>query len=125
MADARAAYREAMRLAEAGLTVNPTNADALASAAVFAAKAGEWPTARERLRAAQQLAPDNVQVTFRAAVLHALSGETAAALDALESAVHLGFSRTTIAADEDFTALKKMPRFKALVDEAPSNGRPR
>jgi eukaryotic-like serine/threonine-protein kinase len=122
VADARAAYREAIRLTEAELKVNPNDAVNVASLAVYYAKAGDRKMARETLERAQQFAPANVQVLVRAAQVDAIAGDRAAALDALERAVAAGYSRKSIADEEEFAVLKNEPRFQALVAESPAQG---
>jgi eukaryotic-like serine/threonine-protein kinase len=122
MSDARAAYREAIRLTEAELKVNPRDAVNLASLAVYYAKAGDLTSARSTLQRAQQVAPANVQVLVRAAQVDAIAGDHNAALDALERAVAAGYSRKSIADEEEFAVLKNELKFQALVATSPAQG---
>ena len=119
-ADARAAYREAVRLVQGDLAVNPKDPLAIASLAVYAAKAGDWALARRQLPLARKLAPSNPDVLYRVAVVHALANEPDSAMAALESAVAAGYSRAQIAdAREDFAVLKGVPRFESLIGSQP------
>ena len=122
-ARARDAYRQAVALAEAELSVNPTDARTIAVLAVYLEKSGDDAAAIERMRQALDLAPDDATVLRWAAVVHSLAGRHDAALDALEKAAARGMRRETAAGEEDFNAIRSSPRFKALVS-APAAARP-
>jgi serine/threonine-protein kinase len=123
--DARAAYRQAVLLAEAHLKVNPRDTLEMARLAVYLAKAGESARARQAAARALGAAPADVQVLYRSAVVETLLGDHEAALSRLQQAVKGGFSRTQIAEEEDFVALKDLPDFRALVaPEGASGGKP-
>lgn len=117
VAEAKEAYREAVRLSEAELKVNPTDARNLAALAVYLQKAGEPAASRTRLEQALATAPDSADILFRASVLHALWGESDRALDFLERAAANGYSRKTIETDDDLASLRQSPRFKQLLKE--------
>jgi serine/threonine-protein kinase len=114
-ADAVRAYRQAVKLAEAEVSVSPSDARALARLAVYQAKAGDDAAARRTLRRAEQLAPKDGQVDQRAGVVHALAGRTNEALAAIERAIAGGVAPRLIALEEDFEVLRPLPRFAALV----------
>ncbi len=125
-ADARTSYREAVRLGEADLKVNPRDPVALAALATYAAKAGEFAASRRHLEVAQQISPDDVQVLSSAAVVYALLGQVDDAMTALEKAVQRGYSRTLVAETDEFQSFKGSKRFQALIRNAsPSGGVPR
>jgi serine/threonine protein kinase/tetratricopeptide (TPR) repeat protein len=113
--DARRAYREAVVRAEAEVSVSPSNARAIARLAVFQAKAGDDAAARNSLRRAQEIAPNDEQVFQRAAVVHALAGRTNDALAAVERAVAGGVTPRVIEEEEDFAPLRSLPRYAAVV----------
>jgi tetratricopeptide (TPR) repeat protein len=121
-ADAQAAYKEAVRLTEIELKVNPRDAATLASSAVYLAKAGDAKSAEARLREAIAIAPNNVEVAFRAAVVYAVGGEINRSLDALERAVALGYSRADISGNDDFDVLKSSPRYAAIATQQSLGG---
>lgn len=114
-ADAVKAYRQAVKLAEAEVSVSPSDARALARLAVYQAKAGDAAAARRTLRRAEQLAPNDEQVHQRAGVVHALAGRTTEALDAIQRAIAGGVAPRLIALEEDFEKLRPLPRFAAMV----------
>jgi serine/threonine protein kinase/tetratricopeptide (TPR) repeat protein len=115
LADARRAYREAVARAEAEVSVSPSDARAVARLAVYKAKAGDDAGARRSIDAAQKLAANDEQVQLRVAVVHALAGRITPALDAIERAIAGGITPRAIAAEEDFQALKALPRFAAMI----------
>jgi serine/threonine-protein kinase len=114
-AEARAAYRRAVELAEAARVVNPTDMLNMASLAVYLQKSGDGAAASRRLDEALRRAPSDPQVQYRAALVHVLAGRTDAALAALRRAIELGYSRADAANDDEFQGLRKDARFLALV----------
>jgi serine/threonine-protein kinase len=114
-ADAMKAYRQAVALAEAEVSVSPSDARALGRLAVYQAKAGDDVAARKTIRRAETLAPNDEQVHQRAAVVHALAGRTNDALDAIARAIAGGVAPRLIAQEEDFEKLRPLPRFAQLV----------
>jgi serine/threonine-protein kinase len=113
--DALKAYRQAVALAQADVSVSPNDARALARLAVYEAKAGDDAAARKSLAAAEKLAPRDEQVQLRAGVVHALANRTGPALDAIERAIAGGISRRTVETEYDFANLRPLPRFASMV----------
>jgi len=113
--EARAAYQEAVKHAQAEVSVSPSNARAVARLAVYQAKAGDDASAMKSLRRALELAPDDEQVHQRAGVVHSLAGRANEALTSIERAMAGGIARNAIADEEDFALLKPLPRFAAMV----------
>ena len=113
--DARRAYAQAVKFAQAEVSVSPSDARAIARLAVYQAKAGDDAGARRSVKRAQELAPADEQVFQRAGVVHALAGRTTEALDAIEQAIARGIPPRSIAEEEDFAKLRSMPRFAAMV----------
>jgi len=114
-AEAASAYRRAAELAEAARAVNPSDAQNLASLALYRQKAGEGAVALQVLNEALRLATANPEVRFRAAQVHALAGRQTLSLESLERAIALGYSRVDAGAADEFTGLRGQPRFRALV----------
>ncbi len=114
-ADALRAYRQAVALTEAEVSVSPGDARAIARLAVYQAKAGNDAAARKNLAVAEKVAPADEQVQLRAGVVHALAGRHQQALDAIERAIAGGVTARAIATEEDFVKLRPMPRFAAMV----------
>jgi tetratricopeptide (TPR) repeat protein len=117
----RRAYERAIAIATAELKVDPRDVGILSSLAVYLAKAGRAAEARSAAERALALAPADGTVRFRVAEVFALVGDTDEALAAVEEAARLGFSRSRIAEEEDFTALRALERFRKAV-EPPAQG---
>lgn len=115
--EAQAAFERAVELAEAARQVNPSDAQNLASLAVYAAKAGHGAAARRYAAEATRLTPDDPAVWIRAAQVHALDRRPDDALAALERAVALGHPKADAAAADELASLRSHPRFKRLVGE--------
>jgi tetratricopeptide (TPR) repeat protein len=114
--EARRAYLSAVEKGEAELAVNPTNARTLATVSVYLAKAGEASRAANSIAKALALAPDDVQVVYRAAVAHILLGRRESGLQYLERAVASGYSRAAVAQEEDFDGIRSSVRFRQLTE---------
>jgi len=118
-ADAVAAYRKAVELAEAGLRINPGDADILSGLALHHAALGHADLARKLDAEARGRAPSNMYVHYNAAVVRVRLGASEAALSELERAVDLGYPRPLLAADAGLEPLRHHPRFAALVAPRP------
>ena len=114
-AEARAAYVEAVRLAEVDLQVDPNDARNLAALAVFLSKAGQRDAAGRRISEALARGADDVEVIYRAAIVEALNGRTEAALRHIAEVVRKGYSRAAIAATDEFATISGLPNFTTLV----------
>ncbi len=115
--EARRAYLLAVERAEADLSVNPTNARTMAALAVYLVKAGRTTEALGRMAAALRIAPEDVQVRYRAAVVNSLAARPDAALEEIAAAIERGYSVRAVQEEEDFTALRGMPRFQQLTNQ--------
>ena len=115
--EARNAYLNAVKYAEAELKVNPSDTRTMSALAVYLQKSGQPEAARKRLAEASALAPNNAETLFRTGVIYALSGERERALTLLERAAAAGYSRQTIATDDDLAPLRQEPRFLQLLKE--------
>jgi Flp pilus assembly protein TadD len=109
------AYQQAVKLAEAEVSVSPSDARALARLAVYQAKAQDDAAALRTIRRAEALAPGDEQVQQRAAVVHALAGRSDQALEAIARAIAGGVPPRLIATEEDFEKLRPLPRFAQMV----------
>ncbi len=112
-------YREAVRLGEQALKVNPRDADTIAHVAVCEAKLGR-AAAVGHIAEARTLAPESRLVLQRSAEVHALLGQTTEAMKDLTAAMDRGYTRPMAAANDEFESLRKLPAFQALV--APRSG---
>ncbi len=95
-ADAMAAYGKGIALAEEKLRVNPRDAEALRSLAVYHAMRGERKPALDNLGGALRLNPKGPGLLFNAGIVYQQLGDTQHALDALERAVAAGISPATL-----------------------------
>jgi len=109
------AYRQAARLAEQQLTINPQDAEIQAWLAVYRVKLGNKDRALSEIERARRLAPRNVNVLFRTAQVYELAGQRDRALSALESAIENGYSIAEIRTAADLAELRNDPRYQLLV----------
>lgn len=112
---ARKAYERAIAIAEAEHRVDTKDAGILSALAVYLAKVGHLNEARRAAEEAALLAPSDGTVRFRIAEVLAIAGRQDEALSAIEEAVALGFSRSRIAEEEDFGALRTHERFRKAL----------
>lgn len=117
-AEARSAYQRAAQQGEAEISVSPGDARTIARVAVYYAKAGDDANAMRHIRRALALAPADAYVLHREGIVHAIGGRTTQALAAIERAIANGQPRRTVADEEDFTALRPMPRFADMVSHS-------
>ena len=113
--EARAAYRRAVTQAEAEVSISPSDARAIARLAVYQAKAGDDAAAMRDIRRASALAPKDPQVLHREAIVHALADRADEALRAIARAMANGLTSRAVAEEEDFTKLRPLPRFAAII----------
>ena len=113
--EALAAYQTAIKLAEADLRVNPRDAVLIASSGVYLAKAGQLVEAKARIARALQIAPNDNVVCHRAAIVNVLTGDRASALESIRLAIQNGYSRSSIAEDDEFETFKNDQQFKRLI----------
>jgi tetratricopeptide (TPR) repeat protein len=113
--DARREYGEAVRLAEGDLRVNPGNARLMAQLAVYHAKIGQRGEAERHIERAMVMTPQDPEVRFRRAAVLALLGDAKRALDAVSSAVAMGYSVDLVREDDDLTSLRGLPAFQTLA----------
>ena len=116
---AKATYARAIGLAERALEVNPRDTDALAYLALYQAKSGELEKARQSIGQAVALAPKDVNVLSEATEVYAVTGDQQKALDCLKSAVQGAYPRFEIEANPEFAGLRKDPRYREIMAEAP------
>jgi tetratricopeptide (TPR) repeat protein len=113
--EARLAWREAARLEQQILAVNPNDAGTLARVALWEAKSGDRAAAAGHITRALTMAAGDADVLYYSAVVRALAGDTEGALTSLEQAVKSGYSVQLAARDRDLDAIRDTPRFRALV----------
>jgi adenylate cyclase len=116
------AARTVIQRAERAIAHNPANGTALASGAHSLALLGDKDRAREWIRRALLLDPDNLNMRYNVACSFALElDEPDEAVNALEPFFQDVTSATWIRhveADPDLTSLRDLPRFKEMLSAA-------
>jgi tetratricopeptide (TPR) repeat protein len=110
------AFREADRLARDRLAVNSRDAATLTDLAWITAMSGNFAEAQQLIATALTLAPTDPYVHYYDGLVRARMGEADNALDRLETAVEMGYSRVLIRAEPHLAALRDNARFATLVN---------
>jgi eukaryotic-like serine/threonine-protein kinase len=100
----------------AALRVNEKDARAMSRVAVFEAKLGLMQEAAAHAAQAVALAPRDPEVVYKQAVVAALNADRAAALQALEAALTLGYKAELAQSDYDLAGIKDSPEITALLN---------
>lgn len=108
-------YDRAISLAVRDLQVNPRDAGALQSAALYYAKKGQSAWALEYIHKARAIDPNNVDCVYNEAVIDALAGRQQEALKALQEAFEKGYSTDQAKNDPELRNLHGNPEFDRLV----------
>jgi TolB-like protein/tetratricopeptide (TPR) repeat protein len=116
-------YREALRLTKEKLSNDPTDVALKLEQSIYAAKSDHCDEAVVVADALAKELPQTAGYTHDLASAYALCGRQREALDALSTAVRLGYSREAILKETEFEGLSKDPRFKAITAEATSHRR--
>jgi serine/threonine protein kinase/Flp pilus assembly protein TadD len=115
-AEADAARRRGLAVAEKHLVMHPDDARALYLGAVCLSQFGERERALEWTRRALAADPEDSGVLYNVACGLALLGQEDEALTCLENAVKYGFGhKAWLANDSDLNSLRGNPRFQALL----------
>ncbi len=115
-AEAEAAYRRGLHVAQQHLEMNPDDPGAATMCAVSLCRLGRPKEGLAWAERAREIEPNDARVLYNVACLYALEGKTDEALEGLEQAVRAGFgARDWIAHDPDLDSLRNHPRFKALL----------
>ena len=113
---AERAFLEAERLARERLARNQRDAGTLIDLAWITAMLGRFGDAQELIAAALALAPTDPYVHYYDALVRARMGDTENALDRIEKAVEMGYSRALIRAEPHLSALRGNTRFAEIAD---------
>lgn len=112
---ANEAFVEAERLARQQVAVNNRDPGRLIDLAWITAMLGRFDEAQRLIGTALELAPTDPYVHYYDALVRARMGEPEAALDRLETAVEMGYSRALIRAEPQLAELRDRERFAQLV----------
>jgi tetratricopeptide (TPR) repeat protein len=108
-------YREALSLGNKELAANPRNAWVHVRMASLDAMLGERESALEHVRHGTTIVTDDNETAFFAAVAYARLGDRDRALEWLQRAAAMGYSRAEIRMRVDFDRLRADPRFGGIV----------
>ncbi len=114
-AKAASAYDKAIGLALKDLQVNPRNAAARGSVALYYAKKGDQSRARRMISDARAIDRANVNLIYAEAIIGVLGGRTSEALAAIEEALKAGYPLAAAQSDPDLRPLLDEPGFKQLA----------
>jgi adenylate cyclase len=115
-AEAEAAYRRGLQVAEKHLQLHPEDARAFYLGACALCQLGEKERGRDWAGRALVIDPDEPMTLYNIACVYSLSGSREEAVDCLEKAIHHGFRhKEWIENDADLKSLREHPRFKALL----------
>jgi serine/threonine-protein kinase len=109
------AYREAIRLAEEKLLVNPRDGYTWALRSTYLAMTDHREEASTSVQKALSFAPTDPNVQFRAALVYNHLGETNTSLEWLRRAVAGGFPIDFVKSWPGFDHLHADPRFQAIL----------
>ena len=118
--DAGDAYRTALDVVERHMEMNPDDPRAATMRAVCLARVGRREEGLHWARQALAIDPLDAGVRYNVACLYAVEGAHEEALDCLEAVVTAGFrNREWMERDPDLSSLRRMLRFRALMDRMP------
>lgn len=113
--EATRAYRKAIALASQEIEVNPHDATALSSMALYCAKLGWTARSLSTLEKALTAAPDDTNILFDAAIISEVAGQRARALNFIKQAIRAGYSPHEIATEPELSKLRQDPRYRAAM----------
>jgi TolB-like protein/Flp pilus assembly protein TadD len=117
-ADAEACHRQALQVLERHVELNPEDSRALNLGGVVLARGGRGEQAREWVKRALAIDPEDSWMLYNTACFYAVQGERDEAIKCLEQALELGFGhREWIDHDSDLDSLRDHPRFQALLSQ--------
>jgi serine/threonine-protein kinase len=114
---ANATYDRAIALAQKGLQTDPRNAQEMGSLALYYAKKGDTGTARNYIRRARAIAPNEVNFMYIEAIVQGMAGNTREAIAGLHAAFDKGYPVREAANDPDLYGLRANPEFQQLIQQ--------
>ena len=117
-AEAQAAYRRAIALAQQSLEVNPKDAVSWMQLAFYCERVGDAAHLDAYVGRARTLGANDPYVQYYGALLALERGDSAGALSGLEQAVALGYPPQLIRAAPDFASLRSDARFRKLTSQS-------
>jgi len=115
-ADAEACHKQALQVLERHVELNPEDSRALNLGGVVLARGGRGEQARDWVKRALAIDPEDSWMLYNTACFYAVQGERDEAIKCLEQALELGFGhREWIEHDSDLDSLRDHPRFQGLL----------
>lgn len=112
---AQATYDRAIELAYRQLEVNPRDASALGSLALYYARKGGTAQALQLIGRARSIDASDDTLMYDEAIVDVLAGRSPEALKALERALENGFSVEVVRSEPDLKSLHSLPEFEQLL----------
>lgn len=112
---ARDTYDQAISLGFKALQINPRNAKALSSLALYHAKKGDSTRGLDFIRQARAIDSSDVYLLYNEAVINALANRLPEALKSLQEALTKGYSPGEAISDPELKALRQQPEFQTIV----------
>ncbi len=116
---ARTAYGRALQIIMNRLSPANKQPALYSRAALYSAKAGQFPEALQLQAEALSLAPDDISVLYRASTTSEIIGKREPALIYLERAIVRGYPVSIVQADPEFAALRRDPRYHEILNQQP------
>lgn len=116
-AQAHAAHTRALQMTSALLQRSPGSPTLASRSALYAARAGQLPLARQRMAEVLGKGADSADIRFRAAIVAELSGDRSQALQHLQRAIAQGYPPNMIASEPDLLALRRDRRYHQIITE--------
>ena len=113
-----AAYEKATTLARQHLQINPSDALALALLGHYLACIGNRDEALEAINLAQELAQKDMMVYYFSATALCALNEQGQALEAIGSALALGYPQHMVETDAGLSSLKALPAYEKVVRQS-------
>jgi serine/threonine-protein kinase len=107
-------YQKAILLGEERLKVNPNNAHVMSNLSAYYADIGNELKSMELLTLSLKLAPDDVEIIYRAATTYEILGNRDDALLWIKTAIENGYSRSEIENQPELKNLVNDERYKKL-----------
>lgn len=117
-AEAGEQYEKARQVLVESLRARQENAQLHARLALCQAKLGRGDEAHETIERALKIEPHNTTVIYQRATVYALTGKVERALESLEEALAMGYSRSEVRRDPNLESLRQNETFNSLVNSA-------
>lgn len=115
--DAKASYERAVQLLLVDLKKRPNHEGLNSRLALYAAKAGDFETARDALLIATGKAVKDPRTFYRIMVVHEIMGDRTSALEMMGRALKAGYPLNEIANDPDLARLRQDRVYQMIISK--------